>query len=254
VYEATQSRYAIVCLRTPAVWDYDLDGRSPDNLHNYRIHIIEETASGRPVGYLQLPNGLHGGSMLAYSYELARGHSWLAVTPSIVRYLWETGKARAAAENLECHSFGFMLGAAHPAYEALGRDLPQVAPPYAFYLRVPDLAGFLGHIRPALEKRLAESIAAGHSRTLKINLYRSGLKLVLEHGRLAGIEPWMPVPIADQGDAGFPGLTFLQLLFGYRSFDELERAFADCTCEEEETRALLNILFPAKPSAVFPLA
>jgi hypothetical protein len=83
---------------------------------------------------------------------------------------------------------------------------------------------------------------------------RSGLKLVIEQGRLAAVEPWTSVPQLETGDAGFPGLTFLQILFGYRSFDELETAFADCFCEEEETRALLNILFPKRPSAVFPLA
>jgi hypothetical protein len=253
LYEETQARYAISCQRTPAIWDYDLDGRSADNLHNYRIHIIED-ASGRPVGFLQHPDRLFGGSMVAYSYELARGHSWLAVTPGIVRYLWETGKACAATEDVECHSFGFMLGASHPAYEALGRDLPRVAPPYAFYLRLPDLPGFLAHIKPALEKRLANSIAAGHDRTLKISFYRSGLKLVIEKGRLAGVEPWTSIPREDEADTAFPGLTFLQLLFGYRSFDELETAFADCYREDEDARILLNILFPKKLSAVFPVA
>ena len=49
-----------------------------------------------------------------------------------------------------------MLGAEHPVYEALGNRLPTIRDPYAWYLRVPDLSGFLNHIRPVLEKRLAE--------------------------------------------------------------------------------------------------
>ena len=146
-----------------------------------------------------------------------------------------------------------MLGAQHPAYEALGRDLPSVYAPYAWYLRVPDLPGFVKHIRPALEQRIAASVAAGHSREIKISFYRNGLRLVLEEGRLVTIESCKPTP-EDEGIAAFPDRTFLQILFGYRSFEELKHAFADCWCDSEEVRALLDILFPKKLSDVFPLA
>ena len=146
-----------------------------------------------------------------------------------------------------------MLGASHPVYEALEKSLPDVRLPYAFYMRVPDLADFVNHIKPALEKRLADSIAAGTSREIKISFYRNGLRLVLEKGRLAVIESWQPSP-DDDGAVAFPGLTFLQVLFGYRSFDELKYAFADCWCDNEEVRVLINILFPKKLSDVFPVA
>jgi hypothetical protein len=146
-----------------------------------------------------------------------------------------------------------VLGASHPAYEALGSRLPSISAPYAWYLRVPDLRGFLDHIKPALEKRLAESIAANHSRDIRISLYRTGLRVVIEHGKLTAIESWRPAPKAE-GDVAFPGLTFLQLLFGYRSFDELKYAFADCGCDSEEVSTLLNILFPKKLSNVYPIA
>jgi hypothetical protein len=155
------------------------------------------------------------------------------------------GKART--------SFGFMLGAQHPAYEALGRSVPSVHAPYAWYLRVPDLPGFLNHIRPALEKRLAESIAAGHSHEIKISFYRDGLRLVIERGKLTTIEAWKPGP-EEEGGIAFPGSTFLQILFGYRSYDELHQSFADCWCDSEDVRILINILFSKKLSDVFPVA
>jgi hypothetical protein len=146
-----------------------------------------------------------------------------------------------------------MLGAEHPAYQALGKDLPEVREPYAYYLRVPDLVGFLNHIRPALERRLAESIAVGHSREIKISFYRDGIRLVLEKGKLTTIESWQPSP-EEQGDVAFPDRTFLQILFGRRSYDELHHAFADCWCDSQEVYALINILFPKKLSDVFPVA
>jgi len=41
---------------------------------------------------------------------------------------------------------------------------------------------------------------------------------------VAGV--WQPDP--EETDAGFPDLTFLQLVFGYRDSDELDYAFPDC--------------------------
>jgi len=191
--------------------------------------------------------------LTALWYELKRGVSWLEVTPSVVRYLWKTGKEYAKRDGRACTSFGFMLGAQHPAYQALGDRLPTVRDPYAWYLRVVDLPGFLNHIKPALEKRLDDSIASGHSREIKISFYRDGLRIVIEKGRLTTIESWKPTP-EDGGVIAFPDLTFLQLLFGYRSYDELQYTFADCWCDSEEVRALINILFPRKLSDVFPIA
>ena len=92
---------------------------------------------------------------------------------------------------------------------------------------MPDLPAFLLHIAPSLEDRLARSIAPGYTGELKLSFYRQGLRLVFDAGRLATVETWRPRH-EDQGSAAFPGLTFLQLLFGYRTLDELQAAFTDC--------------------------
>ena len=149
--------------------------------------------------------------------------------------------------------FGFMLGTSHPAYEALTDSLPGVREPYAWYIRVPDLPAFIRHIKPALEKRLAESIAVGYSGELKISFYRDGLRLAFEKGQLQSAESWKP-KIEDKESVAFPNLTFLQMVFGYRSFDELNYAFADCYWNTNELRRLLEILFPKKLSDVLPVA
>src|SRR5215211_843365 len=114
--------------------------------------------------------------MVASRYELKPGVSWLEAAPAVVRFLWAKGKEYAKRDGGECNSFGFLLGASHPAYEALGDGLPAIRDPYAWYLRVPDLRGFLSHIKPVLERRLAESIAAGHSREIRLSFYRTGLQ------------------------------------------------------------------------------
>jgi hypothetical protein len=68
------------------------------------------------------------------------------------------------------------------------------------------------------------------------------------------VEAWDPTPQGHSGDAAFPGLTFLQLIFGYRSLEELQYAFVDCFTSNDTARALLNCLFPKQVSSVWPVA
>lgn len=252
IYEHAIRRHAIACKRTPEIFKYELNGQSENNSDHYMMFILEDKA-GEPLGYFQHPHWPGRTGVSALWYELSPGISWLEVTPTVVRHLWNKGQEYAQRDGKTCTSFGFMLGAQHPAYEALGKSLPSIHDPYSWYLRVADLPGFLTHIKPALEKRLANSIASGHSCEIKISFYRAGLRIVIEKGRLTTIEQWKPTP-EDEGIIAFPDLTFLQVLFGYRSYDELQYTFADCWCDSEEVRALVNILFPRKLSDVFPVA
>lgn len=80
------------------------------------------------------------------------------------------------------------------------------------------------------------------------------MRLALERGRFTAIEPWTPVTHDDEGDASFPELTFLQMLFGHRDFAALSAAFPDCWAGSDETRGLLNALFPRQPTDFLALA
>lgn len=250
LYDHALQKHAISCVRTPEIFKYELDGQ--DQIYRNLTLIIEDS-TGKRVGYVQHRDHLSSKTLALNWYELKRGVSWLDVTPKVAQYLWNKGKEYEKRDGTACTSFCFMLGVEHPAYEALGSNLPYYTEPYAWYMRVPDLRGFLNHIKPVLEKRLAESIAPGHSREIRINFYRKGLRIVIEHGRITSIEPWQP-STESEGDIAFPGLTFLQVVFGYRSYDELHGAFADCWCDHEDVRVLINILFPKKASNVNGIA
>ena len=250
VYEQGNKRYLLSCVRDEALWRYELSGRSEKNEDRQELRIVE-TVEGEPVGFLVHPPRLSKQRMGASVYELKPGVSWLAVTPSVVRHLWTTGEEYAARdEKQEMAAFAFWLGTEHPVYQVMHDRLPHTFPPYAWFLRLPDLPDFLRHIAPVLEQRLAESVLVGHSGELKISFYRDGLRLVFEKGRLTAVEPWEPTP-SERGAAAFPDRTFLQLLFGYRTLEELDYAFADCWTETDEARALLKVLFPRQPSSVW---
>ena len=252
LYAEAQKRYAVSCVRAMDIFEYELNVQSRDSIPHRDILIITDE-QGERLGYLQHPNYLGRKGMIVFGYELKVGVSWLEVTPSVVRYLWQCGQEFAKRDNRTCTVFCLLLGLEHPVYQALGKALPDVNEPYAWYIRVPDLAAFIRHVTPALEKRLVDSIAIGYSGELKVSFYKDGLRLVFEKGKLKEVESWKPQS-GDDGSAAFPGLTFIQLLFGYRSFDELHHAFADCFWEDNEARVILNILFPKRLSDVFPVA
>jgi hypothetical protein len=124
---------------------------------------------------------------------------------------------------------------------------------------VADLKGFLRLITPVLEKRLSESLCPGFSGTLNLNFYSDGLQMVFEKGRLIKVDEWQSIP--DNLDtAAFPGLSFLQLLFGRRNLSELRHAFPDCYSAEDYSAAaedftpVLETLFPRQNSNVFAIA
>jgi hypothetical protein len=141
----------------------------------------------------------------------------------------------------------FALGAAHPAYDALGDQLDRLAPPYAWYVRVADVAAFLRHIGAVLERRLWGSVVEGHTGTLRLNFYRSQATLSFVQGRLTEVGTFAPASL-DDGDACFPDLAFLHLLFGHRSLDDLRYAYPDCRVANPESAVLLDVLFPLRPS------
>ena len=255
LYQQAGQRYLVRCVWDETLWLYELKGKSVKNINRSELRIIE-TPTGDKVGFMAHPqtNWYQGTMLPVTAYEVTPGVSWSAVTPSVIRYLKVTGQVYAEREKKEGFgSFGFWLGSHHPAYEVIPDRLPRVRKPYAWYLRVPDLVGFLQHIIPALEERLAHSPFVGHTGELKLTRYRSGLKFLFKDGRLK-LEPWEPTPHGHSGDAAFPYLTFLQLLFGYRSLKELDFAYADCWYKNDEALGLLNALFPKQPSDVWPIA
>ena len=79
--------------------------------------------------------------------------------------------------------------------------------------------------------------------------YVRGFKLSVEAGKVRS-GPWTP---DDSEQAMFPPYTFNQLLFGRRSLAELRYVYPDCMANENIV-AVLEVLFPRRPSRVLPMA
>ncbi len=244
-------RDTLYCQRDAAAWRYEFDGRVESSMWS-RILAVIESAEGERVGYIAYPPyTMHNGQAIT-AFELKPGVSWVAVTPSVIRYIWAKGQERAALEGGTCDAWALNLGESHPVYKVAKGRLPVTWKPYAWYMRVPDLVAFLRVITPVLERRLADSIACGHTGEFGLSLYRSGVLFKFDKGALS-VEAWQPTP-KKQGDVAFPDQTFLHLLFGHRTLDEIKQLHADCWVSDDVVSLILEALFPKRISDVWPLS
>jgi GNAT superfamily N-acetyltransferase len=208
---------------------------------------------GTVQGYLMVATKRWGKSLDVYALNIAAGVSWQAMVSPLLRVLQVYGmQVPAVSPDIPpFHEISFLFGSSHPLYEALGESLaPYYEAPYAWYVRVPDVLAFVRHIAPALEKRLTNSAAAFYTGEFTLDFFRGGIHLVFDKGHITHIEPWMAPVYKNTADASCPALVFLQLLFGYRSLDELRYAFPDVRVESSDAALILNALFPKKYSWV----
>jgi hypothetical protein len=255
LYQSGCQRSLVACEWNEELWRYELSGKSERNVNRTEIRIIE-TAENVPCGFITHPIDAWGDMLVIQRYELLPEYTWMQVTPSILRYIANAYHQLPAKEpeRKPFGRFGFWLGEDHPLYHVIPDSLPFTRRPYAWYLRLPDVPGFLRLITPVLQKRLANSPMAGYSGEVKLTFYRHGVRLLFKDGLLATPETWKPTPVGHSGDAAFPPHTFLQLLFGYRSMDMLKSSYPDCWTNKDETHVLLDALFPRQHSNVWPVS
>jgi hypothetical protein len=256
MYRQHTSRLLVSCVRDEEVWQFDLFG---GRKHAICMPQIIERENGERVGALGVRQWGRPefDPLTIYLYELVQGVSWLEVTPSVLRWIKSECAVNAAldtetdeAKKIDReHYYHFQVPKNHPVFEAIPEKLHEGQTPYAWFMRVPDLPRFIHHIKPVLERRLAQSVACGHSGELNISFYRDGLRIKLENGRLAEVESWQPT-VDDQGNAFFPDLTFLHLVFGHRTVDEINAIYPDCAAQGNEA-AILRAMFPKRPSLVW---
>jgi hypothetical protein len=207
--ERGRSRSLVSVLRDAGQWRHEIDGMSDGHSKRLDVGIIEAVEGGaRPaaerVGFLVLGRS-RAPAVTVSAYGLVPGLSWLAVTPIVLRHIQALGEGRA--ERLR-----FQLGDAHPAYETLPEFLVERQPSDPEYVRVPDIPGFLRAIAPVLERRLATSVAVGHTGRLRLGFFRDGVLLRFANGRLAEVASCPHHAPSDEvgpHHARFPDRTFL---------------------------------------------
>ncbi len=235
-------------------WRHQIEHWNEFQADGYWHVLVINNAEGAFCGYITLPPMRRRDSIPVFDFAVMPGLNMAEIILPVIRAILQQGETMIQRPNAAPVSkITFMMQRNHPVYEILKTEmLIRRDPPYAWYVRVPDLPAFLRAIAPVLERRLAQSVLAGYSGELALNFYRGGLRMVFVEGRLQTVENWRSPLWHSSENAGFPPLVFLQLLFGHRSLDELRYAYPDVWANED-TAFVLKTLFPARASWVIPL-
>ena len=231
-------------VRSKPEWTYHIDGAHEESPQRCDFRVVTDR-DGAVVAYAELKPWAPYFAVRELSVR--EGRPWRPVIEFMTRALKAEADERAEQGEKKIEAIYFRLGAAHPAYDALGTQLESLWPPYAWYVRVADLPGFLRHVAPVLERRLAGTVMAGHTGTLRVSTYAYHRTLEFRDGQLVEIGTYDPQRLGD-ADVLFPDRTFLKLIFGYRSLEELRAERADCYATSAEAQVLLGSLFPRRAS------
>ncbi len=206
---------------------------------------------GEPVGVIMYGLTLAIDLGVILRVEMCEPKYWRTVTPALLREFEE--KARLAKDNhpdpeREIKQIRLDLEPDHPVFTfdegAFGRPAERQ---YAWYARVPDIPAFINLIKRSLEARVESSIHAGLTAKLEVAFNRGGFVIDFEDGVNKSVKETESIN-HESASVFFTDLTFLQLLFGWRSTEDLLNAFPDCSTSSKRETHMLNTLFHKKSS------
>lgn len=234
LYKQAAEDLAIGAVRDRQIWTY-LFSQNTGALacENWLV----EDATGRAMGYFRLPE-YHFGEELVVN-EVSRLDHDTAL--AVLRWLKQTAAERKKPGiRLNLPPSCTLMRLAH----SLGvHDLGT----YAWQVHIPDFAALLRAIGPVLERRLVESPFARLSRSLTLCFYRYSVRLEIAEGKV--VEVTLAGPC--DGDICFPPLTFIPVLFGYRTVEQMRTVYPDLSVPNAD-KLLVETLFPLMDSFVYP--
>ena len=246
--EYVAPQFALSAINPPRFWAHWLTQR-PASLFT----IIARDAT--PLGYVALWRYPDSSWLNCELLVVGPESSLLATFNDVLRGIRDFAQTKWPGESAPKH-VGFMAGYPQTLATLLEKAGPTAIErhPYAWYLRASDPAQLLLAIRPVLESRLEHSGAHRYSGEIKLSFYNMcGLRLRLEEGHLTQVQN-ISLDVKDElsCDAWMTQDVLLNLIVGDHSFDDLRHVLPE-TRASGRALALLEILFPPKPSYILAL-
>lgn len=227
---------------TEAEIEYQLFDRDDRSAVSVSPAIIE-AADGGPIGFMVFKTVFAQEQSQILAMEFAEPAMFRTQTEPAMRAFHALVSEPPLGGQKPVKRILVELPAAHPAQPFIGSSFSGDRRPFAWYVRTPDLPKLLTLIAPKLEERLAGTGFEGLSGEKLLGFYRTGVRLTFEGGRLTAA---MAEKMPDRQSAmvNMPDLTFLQMLFGRRSFGEIAGMFVDAYAKTDADAALMDTLFP----------
>lgn len=236
--------------RDEIMWRYEIDGRNPNSYMEFDIFVLVD-ADNTVVGYLSLtPIREDSAHLGVIHYAIGEKVSYLETFDAVITGL----KAYVLSKNESIAVMTFPVDL-HPSLLASMRFIHGVDVAdrsYSWYLRVPDHVAFIKRIASVLERRLEGSGAQGYTGHLCISFHNFGyLTIKFEQGKITDVHD-REVPECARANAQFPFNTWLNIVFGFHSHDDLHNVLPDARISRDAA-VLLDILFPKKPSSIYAI-
>jgi len=235
LYEAQAAELGLSTVRSEALWRYQ-QTVPPDSPEPPETYVVEDGTG--IVGYFQVHKNMWANELdIAEASVRPAGRVWGSQPALLALLRFATSLARQRG----CSRLQFALPRCHVLVHTARYLGAQGERPYAWQVRITDHAAFLRRIAPVLERRLAHSLMASFSGSLRINSMHRLLHLEFGQGRL--------LAVTDEGfrqgvgDAQVPPLLLTQWLLGYRDREEIAAQHLDFRVSPP-ARQLLDILFP----------
>lgn len=240
-YRKIRDRGFVTVNRTPQIVEAELFECSDGSAFAWRARVLEK--EGIPVGmYMYGLEKMGEKGIRVDVLEIDSSVNWLDASKSMLIDLQTLGKRFISEGKIKAEMFEFSFGQSHPLYRIYKEPLGPQKKPYAWYVRVGDMPKLLNHLSPLFEKRLAESELRGWSGDVKISFYNDGVNMSIESGKLKSVGSTGYIE-RSEASAHYPDLTFLQALFGKRSFNQLRDLHNDCFAKDHSMGTLQDILF-----------
>ncbi|MBD3195527.1 MAG: GNAT family N-acetyltransferase [Candidatus Lokiarchaeota archaeon] len=118
---------------------------------------------------------------------------------------------------------------------------------WRWQIKIADLKGFFERIKPLLEKRIKNSIFSDLNTTFKVSDYRQNVMLTFKKGKLEDITYRKDYHMEEDYDLKVPSAFLNLILLGSKTITEIQNIVTDALYKKESI-ALINTLFPKKPS------
>ncbi len=249
LYKESLQSSLVGCVREVPVWEYEMSKRgTPAERTQHRIIVDQD---GNKIGFLLHAPAIEDGALLAYRFQLIPSASYLDVTPAVLRYLARIGESYAAQAGAPYETLSLGMEPGHPIHRLTRDMLGRTNRPYAWYVRLPNLPSFIARIVPVLQRRVERSFFPGYSGTLHLGFFEDskGLFITFTGGAITGLG----LCKAERFPTSMPLESFVKLLFGYRSVEELEQDYPEVQLTNM-SRLLLETLFPKMQSSVLSIS
>lgn len=233
------------------MWRYDLLESSRGTAVSNTYHMIVD-AEETTVGYVSLmPISEKSKHQPINRYVLNQQASYFTTFNDVMRSIEQLAKQTSDMVQMMTFASNTSPELVQMIRYIFGAQIRERR--YAWYLRMPDQAKFFQTIAPVLERRLHGSVAHGYTGDFKVGFYNfTYLEMRFENGKLIAVENKQMAEEAVQVDAQFPFETWYNIVFGHRSYVELNYVMPDAGAGQKGA-ILCDTLFPKRPHSLMQI-